>query len=106
MTIKIDQINDGKVILRVNNSLDDHEKSTEFKDILQELYDRGERELVLDLNNVGIINSYGIGKILMFYKRFSDIGGHLYIKTPMRGMIKDVFETLMLNKLIKEYQEG
>ncbi len=96
---------EGKVVVKVGCDLASGRDAAEFKDTLQKLYDEGEKEIVLDLNGVGMINSYGIGKILMFYKRFKDVGGKLYIKGPLQGTIKETFQTIMLDKLLKEYRE-
>ena len=43
------------------------------------------------------------GKILMFYRRFKKAGGELYFKSPLTGAVKDVFEELKLDKLLKAF---
>ena len=55
--------------------------------------------IILDLRGVGVINSYGIGKILMFYKRLRAENKNLKTK-PLVGHVKETFELLMLDKLI------
>ncbi len=103
MSITTKKMSDGKVMIKVDSDLDTMELATNFKDALQKLYDEGENEVVLDLDNVRLINSNGIGKILMFHKRFVDRGGQFYYKSPLKGVVKDLFETLLLTKLLKEY---
>ena len=103
MPISTKRTGDGKVVVKVDSDLDTMELATNFKDALQKLYDEGENEVVLDLDNVRLINSNGIGKILMFHKRFADRGGQFYYKAPLKGVVKDLFETLLLTKLLKEY---
>jgi len=103
MPISTEKTSDGKTMLKVDCDLDTMELATDFKDALQKLYEEGESEVVLDLDDVRLINSNGIGKILMFHKRFADRGGQLYYKAPLRGVVKDLFETLLLTKLLKEY---
>lgn len=104
MSISTTKTSDGKVMVKVDSDLDTMELATNFKDVLQDLYDKSENEVVLDLGNVRLINSNGIGKILMFHKRFVDKGGQLYYKSPLQGVVKDLFETLLLTKLLKEYK--
>ncbi len=94
----------GKTILRVKGDLDSYDNSNDFKRALEELFDAGDVEIVLDFDSVGKINSFGTGKILMFYRRLDKAGGNLYIKTPLRGMVAEVFENLKLDKLLKEYK--
>jgi len=104
MPISTRKTGDGKVIVKVDCDLDTMELANDFKDVLQKLYDGGKSEVILDLDDVRLINSNGIGKILMFHKRFSDRGGQLCYKAPLRGVVKDLFETLLLTKLLKEYR--
>ena len=91
----------NKTILRVHDDIVDMKSGEAFKAALAELFDRGEKNVVLDFNGIRRINSHGIGKILMFYKRFQGSGGNLYV-APLSGAVKETFETLMLDKLLKE----
>jgi len=91
----------GKSVIRVLKDIDDMKAGEEFKMALMELYKEGEKEVVIDLRQINLINSHGIGKILMFYRRFKAIGGELYV-TPLRGSVREIFESLMLDKLIPE----
>ena len=93
----------NKTVLKVHNDIVDMKSGEDFKAALTELYNQGEKEIVLDFSGIQWINSHGIGKILMFYKRFREIGGRLYV-TPLNGSMKEIFETLMLDRLIPEYK--
>ena len=92
----------NKTVLKVHNDIVDLKSGEDFKAALTELFNQGEKEIVLDFGGIQRINSHGIGKILMFYKRFQGIGGKLYV-APLNGSMKEIFETLMLDKLIPEY---
>ncbi len=94
-----------KVMLKVHEDIVDMKSGEAFKAALMALYSEGEKEIVLDLRKVKLINSHGIGKILMFYKRFREAGGHIYL-TPLQGSIKETFEALMLDKLIPEMRNS
>lgn len=93
----------GKAVLRVHNDIVDMKSGEAFKAALSDLYQQGEKEIVLDFRGIQWINSHGIGKILMFYKRFQEVGGKLYV-APLNGSMKEIFETLMLDRLIPEYK--
>ncbi len=90
-----------KVMLKVHEDIVDMKSGEAFKAALMALYSDGEKEIVLDLRKVKLINSHGIGKILMFYKRFREAGGQIYL-TTLQGSTKEIFEALMLDKLIPE----
>ena len=94
----------GRVMIYIPGDLDTLEKSEQLKDVLNYLCgEQGEKEIILNLDKTKVINSYGIGKILMFYKRLKENGGCLYI-TPPGGAVKEVFEILMLDRILKVYE--
>ena len=90
-----------RVVLKVHEDIVDMKSGEAFKAALMALYSEGEKEIILDFRKINLINSHGIGKILMFYKRFREAGGQIYL-TPLQGSIKEIFEALMLDKLIPE----
>ena len=91
----------NRVVLKFNEDIVDMRSGEDLKSTLMELYASGEKEVVLDFGSIHLINGHGIGKILMFYKRFREIGGSISV-APLDGSIKEIFETLMLDKLIPE----
>ncbi|MGA2400838.1 MAG: STAS domain-containing protein [Syntrophobacteraceae bacterium] len=91
----------NRVILKFHEDIVDIRSGEDLKSTLMELYASGEKEVVLDFGSIHVINSHGIGKILMFYKRFREVGGSISV-APLDGSIKEIFETLMLDKLIPE----
>ena len=91
----------NRTIIRVLKDIDDMKSGEEFKAALMELYNSGEKEIVIDFGDINLINSHGIGKILMFYKRLKQIGGKMYVM-PLKGNMKEIFDSLMLNKIIPE----
>ncbi len=94
----------GHVMVVIPGDLDTLEKSEQLKETLNRLLQQdGEKEIVLNLDNTKMINSYGIGKILMFYKRLKGDGGCLYI-TPPKDTVKEILEILMLDKILKVYE--
>ena len=93
-----------KALIRVTEDLDSEQSGEALRQAFNRVYDAGNRTVVLDLSDVQIINSYGIGKVLMCYKRLKADNGILMVK-PLKGFVKETFELLMLDKLLPVFQE-
>ncbi len=91
-------VENGKGLIIVEGDLDNEQSGEALRSAFNDLFNRGQREIVLDLDGVEIINSYGIGKILMCYKRLKAEDGVLMVK-PLTGFVKETFELLMLDTL-------
>lgn len=85
--------------VRVQGDLDTEQAGEALRKAFNKLYDGGRRTIVLDLTNVQIINSYGIGKVLMCYKRLKADSGVLMVR-PLDGFVRETFELLMLDRLL------
>ena len=92
------KLEDGKGVIVVEGDLDNEQAGEALRNAFNALFNRGQRTIVLDLGGVEIINSYGIGKILMCYKRLKGEEGVLMVK-PLTGFVKETFELLMLDTL-------
>lgn len=92
------EVSEGKGLIFVEGDMDDEVAGEAMRKAFNKLFDSGQRTIVLDLGEVKIINSYGIGKILMCYKRLKAEGGELRVK-PLKGNIRETFELLMLDSL-------
>jgi anti-anti-sigma factor len=88
-----------KGVIRVSGDLDSEQSGEALRKSFNQLFDQGKRTVVLDLQDVQIINSYGIGKVLMCYKRLKAENGVLKVR-PLDGFVKETFELLMLDKLL------
>ena len=88
----------GKGMIVIEGDLDNEQAGEALRVAFNKLYEGGQRTIVLDLRNVEIINSYGIGKILTCYKRLKAENGELMVK-PLSGFVKETFELLMLDSL-------
>lgn len=88
----------GKGEIFLTGDLDNEQAGEALRQAFNSLYNRGQRTIVLDLSKVDIINSYGIGKILMCYKKLKSEDGVLMVK-PLVGFVKETFELLMLDTL-------
>ncbi len=92
--------NSGRTVIVVNGDLDNEQAAKELRDALSEILTSGKKHAVIDMGLVESINSYGIGKLLLFYKKFKDVDGELRV-CSLKGHVKEVFETLMLDRLFK-----
>ncbi|MCB0330210.1 MAG: STAS domain-containing protein [Bdellovibrionales bacterium] len=88
-----------KGVVKVTTDLDSEQSGEALRKAFNQLFDQGKRTVVLDLSDVQIINSYGIGKVLMCYKRLKAESGVLMVR-PLDGFVKETFELLMLDKLL------
>ncbi len=88
-----------KAFIKVSADLDSEQSGEALRKSFNQVYDQGKRTIILDLSDVQIINSYGIGKVLMCYKRLKAENGVLKVK-PLQGFVKETFELLMLDKLL------
>ena len=92
------KVEDGKSVIEVSADLDNEQSGEALRLAFNSLYERGQKTIVLDLGGVEIINSYGIGKILMCYKKLKADDGILMVK-PLKGFVRETFELLMLDNL-------
>jgi anti-sigma B factor antagonist len=88
-----------KGYIKITGDLDSEQSGEALRKSFNQVYDQGKRTIVLDLTGVQIINSYGIGKVLMCYKRLKSENGVLMVK-PLNGFVKETFELLMLDKIL------
>ena len=102
MELQAEKIGD-KVMVYLAGDLDTAEKADQLNQTMKRLtVEDGEKNVILNLDDTININSYGIGKILMYYKRLKGDGGGLYITSPTEP-VKELFETLMLDSVLKIY---
>ncbi len=104
MSVETKKTGNGKVIVTPFNDLVNRESSDEFQKAIESIIKTGEKELVLDFHNIEEINSYGIGKILMFYRQLKNSGGELYVADPLPPKIQIIFDNMWLTKIFKVYQ--
>lgn len=98
------EIQGDKAFIKVTEDLDSEQAGEALRKAFNKVYDQGKRTVVLDLEGVQIINSYGIGKVLLCYKRLKSENGVLMVK-PLNGFVKETFELLMLDKLLPVFNQ-
>ncbi len=90
-------------IILVDKDLTIEDAVNELKDALQKTVDSGCHNIVLDFGNVTAINSSGIGKILLFYKRLKEFDGSIGFLN-LSNTVRELFDKLMFFNLFKEYK--
>ena len=85
MEIKIRREN-GKVILSLAGRLDTN-TSGEFENVLKELFEKGEKDLLIDLKELIYLSSAGLRVFLGAQKKINSINGQM--------CVKNVNETIM-----------
>ncbi len=88
-----------KGIITLEGDLDNEQSGESLKQAFETVFERGKRTVVLDMEKVQIINSYGIGKVLACYKQLRENNGALYVRNS-HGFVKDTLELLMLDQII------
>ena len=87
----IEQVGDVAVV-RLSGSLD-AQSSPDLEDLLDDLRDRGQHHVVLDLEHVGMVTSAGFGVFLGALGAFHEAGGGLALAAMPPGVIR-VFDLL------------
>jgi len=71
-----------------------------FKAKLTELYQEGFNDIIIDFTDVNTLDSSGIGKLLVFYKKLKDRGGTLSIIHVKHANIRHLLDMICLDKVI------
>ncbi len=90
----------GEAIIDITEDLDTEAAGEALRIAFNDLVEKNKKYITLDMSKVEIINSYGIGKILICYKKLKEEGGKLTILSS-QGFVKEIFELLMLDKLVE-----
>lgn len=75
--------------------------STELRSRLEELMEEGCRKIILDLTDVAVIDSSGIGKLLVFYSRFEEQGGVMVMRNVNNAYLRKLFSLISFDQIIK-----
>ncbi|MBI4977671.1 MAG: STAS domain-containing protein [Spirochaetes bacterium] len=90
-------------VLVLDGDLTSDDMILAFKAKMQELIDGDHIHIVLDFVNVHILNSSGIGKVLLFYKKLKEKNGSMSF-VHLSPSIEDLFDKLMFLNLFKIYR--
>ena len=74
--------------------------SGEFREALQELYDRGYKNVLIDCSKLRMFDTAGLSSVAVFQKRLKDRGGELKIINVADDYIKHLFRAIELRKIV------
>lgn len=89
----------GEAFIDIIEDLDSEQSGEALRIAFDSLYNQGKKRIILDMSKVKIINSYGIGKILICDKKLKDDNGELVIKDA-NGFVDEILKLLMLDKVL------
>lgn len=104
MEKKITEINEREVILRPVGNIN-FSNSKKLKEILENLFEKSYKKVVVDFSEITEIDSSALGKLLLFHKRLRERDGGLIITNIENDYIKDMFEMIHFHKLIEIKEE-
>ena len=91
-------------VLTVSGSLDAGPHADAFRQVLQDLLDRGHVRLVLDLDAVHFLDSAGLGEIVAARRRCRERGGALALARP-RGKPRDLIALTRVDELVPVFDD-
>ena len=83
-------------VLELHGPLVDYEETSTLKSKATELFEQGNRKLVIDLSNVSYVNSLGIGSLVSIYTMYTKGNG----KIKLCGMGKSIQNVFVITRLI------
>ena len=72
-----------------------------LRETLGEMLDAGERLFLLNMDDVGYVDSAGIGEVVASYKRVSERRGTIKLVLPEKGKAQKVFMMASLDRVFE-----
>ncbi len=100
------QDKDGITFVRVGEKRVYQNIVVPFQEELISIIDQGNERLIIDLSEVDVINSSGLGVLILASDRLNKIGGKLVVM-GLSPLLKELFQRMRLNTLfiVVESQE-
>lgn len=95
---------EGKVILTLNEDRLDAHNSAELKDHVLKLFERGGRDIVIDLHEVEFIDSSGLGALLSGQKNAIQRSTGFAL-AGLQPRVKSLFELTRLHRVFEIYPD-
>ncbi len=101
MSLKINVRESGNVvILDLNGRITIGEEATALRDTIKELLDGGQKNILLNLGEVGYIDSTGLGQFVGSFATVTSRGGQL----KLLNLQKKLQELMQITKLITVFE--
>ena len=103
--MQIEVANDsGTTIVRPTSDRLDIEVAAEFRSMLLSLIDQGNRQLVVDLNDVSFIDSSGLGALVSALKTLKRSSGAGDVRLArVQAPVVSLLEIIRLNRVFTSY---
>lgn len=72
----------------------------EFKEALQSLYEKGYKAINVDCSQLEMIDSAGLGSLVLFQKKLRERAGELKLVNVSNDYIKHLFDMIELRRVI------
>ncbi len=73
----------------------------ELSDLLNNLLERGKKKIELDLSDVRVIDSSGIGQLIFFKKKFANINNGNLVIISLSKELENLFRSAKLDELLE-----
>jgi len=101
--LQIDQReNEGITILDLNGKLEMDNGDNTLRDLVESLFDQGNRQLILDFAHVSEIDTAGIGVLLFLAQKYRAAGGRLAL-FQLSHVHTKIYEMARLETVIEIY---
>lgn len=92
------ELTEGITVLFVREDRLDANNSEELKAELRRLFERGTKDLIIDLKEILFIDSSGLGVLVSGYKNSSTLHGSLKLSN-LQSQVKSMFELTRLHRV-------
>ncbi|BDV43543.1 anti-sigma factor antagonist [Geotalea uraniireducens] len=99
MNLNVEQKNDIMIIFVKEERLDAH-NSNDLKTKMQELFENGNKHLLVDMNDVRFIDSSGLGALVSGFKNAISHQGSLKL-TSLQPQVRSMFELTRLHRVFE-----
>ena len=103
MKLKLEKLNDYSVVFIEEERIDAH-NSGELKEYILHMIERGEVNIIVQLESVRFIDSSGLGALLSGYKNAAVKSGKLALAC-CRPQVLSMFELTRLNRVFEIYTD-
>jgi len=101
MNLNLSKSNDFNVLTVLDERIDAH-NSADLKDYILRLIERGEHNIIVQLEHVRFIDSSGLGALLSGHKNTIAKSGR-FVLTNIQQQVGSMFELTRLNRVFEIY---
>jgi len=101
MNLNLSKSNDFNVLTVLDERIDAH-NSADLKDYILRLIERGEQNIIVQLEHVRFIDSSGLGALLSGHKNTIAKSGR-FVLTNIQQQVGSMFELTRLNRVFEIY---